>query len=99
MYNNNAGACPHTAYISTEEGGRRCLDCGEIEEREDMLPCGMDNFERKWLNNAMCYGGDFVRCFAKACLFADDQNFELLHPALDKLMTKYPKYSTMEDVK
>jgi len=53
----------------------------------------MNDKERTWLNNASRWGGNFVKTFADACFAADDQNFELLRPALAALMAKYRNYS------
>lgn len=49
--------------------------------------------ERKWLNNAIRYGGTFVKSFAECCFNADDENFKLLQPVLVQLMQKYLRYS------
>ena len=59
----------------------------------------MTEIERRWLNLALRYGGDFVKTFAKACFRADDENFAILRPALSELMNKYPRYAVMEERK
>jgi len=53
----------------------------------------MSDSERRWLNNAIRYGGSFVKTFSQAAFYADDVNFTLLQPVLRQLMEKYPKYS------
>ena len=52
--------------------------------------------ERIWIQNASYRGGSFIATFANACMYADDQNFEILRPVLAQLMKKYSGYSNME---
>jgi len=47
---------------------------------------------RLWLDNASRRGGSFVSTFAKACFCADEDNFEILLPALLVISEKYPVY-------
>lgn len=54
----------------------------------------MNEEERKWLNAAAVYGGGFIKSFTEACFTADESNFEILRPALNNLMVKYPHYLT-----
>ena len=56
----------------------------------------MSDKQRTWCNEAVRRGGSFVTRFAEACFAADDINFQLLAPVLDKLMAKYPKYSEVK---
>jgi hypothetical protein len=52
----------------------------------------MTNDEARWLQTALAYGGSFIRTFAEACLRTDQDNEQILRPALRALMKKYPDY-------
>lgn len=56
----------------------------------------MNENEHNWCAAAADRGGGFVSMFAHAAMKADDDNFEILQPALKKLMEKYPNYSRGE---
>jgi hypothetical protein len=53
--------------------------------------------QRKWCRTAYVNAGSFVSTFAVACLKADDENAELLKDSLNKMIEKYPQYSTMKE--
>ncbi len=53
----------------------------------------MSKEERKWLDNAVVFGGSFISNFADACFRADYENFALLQPVLAQMMAKYQEYS------
>lgn len=55
----------------------------------------MNSEQTIWLNNAITYGGSFIRAFAMACFAADQDNFSILEPVLNALMVKYPRYFTL----
>jgi hypothetical protein len=48
-----------------------------------------------WCSGALRYGGGFVQTFARLWRTADDDNQEILRPALMQLMAKYSKYIEM----
>ena len=50
-------------------------------------------WELIWVNQKLQFSKDsnsFLRAFCEACVRADDENYELLRPVLQKLMEKYP---------
>lgn len=56
----------------------------------------MDEKIRAWAANAARSGGGFIQNFAGAVLRADVDNYEILMPAIEPLMLKYPEYLTEE---
>lgn len=52
----------------------------------------MNDKEHFWCIKASERGGGFVRHFAKACLYADKNNFEYVCMVLMIMMKKYPEY-------
>jgi len=57
----------------------------------------MTDEQRQWCATARQYGGSFVSAFAKAMLCADEENEQLLMPALTVFMEKYPRYLKREE--
>lgn len=51
----------------------------------------------KWLSKTKQYGGSFVSNFATACFAADDANYEILTPVIEKMMEKYPQHTNWHD--
>jgi len=47
---------------------------------------------RVWVQNAMQFGGSFVKCFAEASARADWENYLFIRPVLMVMMEKYPAY-------
>jgi len=52
----------------------------------------------EWIVNAVT-GGGFIAQFASAALCADDENYQILRPALSLLREKYKQYEPSEEVK
>lgn len=46
-----------------------------------------------WVRNASERGGSFIKYLALAALYADANNYPLLHPVIKQMMEKYPQYS------
>jgi len=53
----------------------------------------------EWIVNAETGGGGFLSQFARAALLADDENYQILRPALSLLRGKYKQYEPSEEVK
>lgn len=49
--------------------------------------------EHYWAIEAVNRSGHFLHDIAAAALRADADNYEIIRPAIQKLMKKYPKYS------
>jgi hypothetical protein len=48
------------------------------------------NYVNAWIGPLAQRPGNFLSTFLEACLRADDENYEILRPALLILMDKYP---------
>ena len=47
-------------------------------------------YANAWHNSAHYHAGSFLTAFLEACVNADGENFELLKPALEIIINKYP---------
>lgn len=52
----------------------------------------MDEALRNWIINAANNDSGFLMPFAKACVRANIENWEILRPAAEIFREKYPKY-------
>ena len=53
----------------------------------------------EWLVKAEKDAGGFLSQFAHAALCADDENYQILRPALSQLREKYKQYELSEEAK